>query len=56
MTPYHRIADTPPPIGAPVLVFWWGDNAWITATWTGDHWQDEQGRIVREPVLYWKRQ
>jgi len=52
---YHNIADTPPPVGVLVLIWWWGEGE-ISATWTGERWLDEQGRIVREPVLYWRKQ
>jgi hypothetical protein len=56
VTAHHRIADTAPPTGTPVQVYWWGENRWIVATWTGLDWRDELGRIVQGPIIYWKEQ
>jgi hypothetical protein len=51
---HHSIADAPPPVGVAVFVWWWGENRDIVATWDGARWRDEQGRLVRGPVLYWR--
>jgi hypothetical protein len=53
MNPYQRTDQTPPPAGVPLRIWWWGEGE-ITATWDGQRWRDEKGRIVREPVRYWR--
>ena len=53
MTTYHRIDATTPPLGIPCRIWWWGEGE-ITATWDGAQWRDAHGRIVREPVWFWR--
>lgn len=48
-----RYNTTPPPVGVPLRVWWWGEGE-ITATFDGAQWRDEAGRIVRGPVVYWR--
>jgi hypothetical protein len=53
VTPYQRIDQAPPPVGVPLQIWWWGEGE-IVATWDGQQWRDDRGRIVRGPVWFWR--
>ena len=51
-TRYNEVAKVPPPVGRPVIIWWWiGERV---ALWDGERWRDDNHRLLHGPVLYWR--